>query len=105
MKARFTAVNSGLGRKTVRGTIHARWRLCNFKSREYAKASGGMAGNGSRAGIRVPENRRLEPTSFVGSSQGAGFQFWGANASHEKAGFQFVNAPLGFSFHAQTCSV
>jgi len=58
-----------------------------------------------REEIGVPENRRLEPTWFVGSSQRAGFQFCGANASHETAGFQFVNAPFGFSFHAQTCSV
>src|SRR5262249_29037539 len=28
----------------------------------------------------------------------------GLNASHETFGFQFVNVPLGLSFHAHTCS-
>jgi hypothetical protein len=31
--------------------------------------------------------------------------FWPANKSHDTLGCQFTNAPLGFSFHAQTCSV
>jgi hypothetical protein len=30
---------------------------------------------------------------------------FGLNASHETFGFQFVNVPFGFSFHAHTCSV
>ena len=31
--------------------------------------------------------------------------FWPSNESHETLGCQFTNAPLGFSFQAQTCSV
>src|SRR5436190_13625553 len=29
----------------------------------------------------------------------------GLNASHDTSGFQFVNVPLGLSFHAHTCRV
>ena len=41
----------------------------------------------------------LGPT--VASTQGV----WPAYDAHETLGCQFTNAPLGFSFHAQTCSV
>jgi hypothetical protein len=33
------------------------------------------------------------------------YGFWLANDAHETWGCQFTNAPLGFCFHAQTCSV
>jgi hypothetical protein len=49
--------------------------------------------------------RTEEALSFwvrlIASTQG----FWPLNAWHETFGCQFTNAPLGFSFHAQTCSV
>jgi hypothetical protein len=41
----------------------------------------------------------LGPT--IASTQGV----WPVNDSHETLGCQFTNAPLGLSFHAQTCSV
>ena len=43
------------------------------------------------------ENRRLKTESAA--------YFSPLNASHDTLGFQFVNVPLGLSFHAQTCSV
>ncbi len=38
---------------------------------------------------------------LIASTQG----FWPLKAWQETFGCQLTNAPLGFSFHAQTCSV
>jgi hypothetical protein len=48
-----------------------------------------------RRGKGKPPRRRTAPTHGCCP----------LNSSHDTLGFQFVNVPLGLSFHAQTCSV
>jgi len=61
-----------------------------------------------RAALFATRARRSHPGRHVPVST---FNFADAigylpvNGSHETCGCQFTNAPLGLSFHAQTCSV
>jgi len=69
----------------------------------YAEVAG-PGDRGAMAGaIRSPREHKLNGNARASVDSPHGCS--GLKPSHDTLGFQFVNVPLGLSFHAQTCSV
>ena len=64
------------------------------------------AGTRLAAFVAANQPSALAPSSGLAwSERRIGHCSWPENASHEMFECQFTNVPVGFSFHAHTCSV